>query len=141
MEQTAKLQALASYLEEYRQDLEETEIYVSNNAFELDNGEEYLVLTDDEADEWATSEIEDMLWAFNPDFLASYTGLHKAVFEALAGGYENSNEAIMALINNAGSMDEFVQDAIDADGRGHFVANYDGEEIELENDYYAYRVN
>mgnify|MGYP006892932142 FL=1 len=82
-----------------------------------------------------------MLWAFNPDFLASYTGLHKAVFEALAEGYETSNEAIMALINNAGSMDEFVQESIDADGRGHFVANYDGEEIELENDYYAYRVN
>ena len=141
MEQAVKLQALASYLEECRQDLEEPEIYVTNNIFELDNGEEYLVLTDDEADEYATSEIEDMLWAFNPDFLASYTGLHKAVFEALAEGYETSNEAIMALINNAGSMDEFVQESIDADGRGHFVANYDGEEIELENDYYAYRVN
>ena len=141
MEQAAKLQALASYLEEYRQDLEETEIYVSNNAFELDNGEEYLVLTDDEADEYATSEIEDMLWAFNADFLASYTGLHKAVFDSLAEGYERSNEAIMALINNAGSMADFVQECMDADGRGHFVANYDGEEIELENDYYAYRVN
>ena len=82
MEQAAKLQALASYLEEYRQDLEETEIYVSNNAFELDNGEEYLVLTDQEADEYATSEIEDTLWAFNANWLAGYTGLHKAVFEA-----------------------------------------------------------
>ena len=140
-EQTEKVQALASYLEEHRQDLEETEIYVTNNMFELDNGEEYLVLTDQEADEYATDEIENMLWAFNADFLASYTGLHKAVFEALAEGYENSNEAIMALINNAGSMDDFVQECIDADGRGHFVANYDGEEIELENDYYAYRVN
>ena len=141
MEQAVKLQALASYLEEHRQDLEETEIYVTNNMFELDNGEEYLVLTDQEADEYATDEIENMLWAFNADFLASYTGLHKAVFGALAGGYENSNEAIMALINNAGSMDDFVQECIDADGRGQFVANYDGEEIELENDYYAYRVN
>lgn len=141
MEQAAKLQALASYLEECRQDLEETEVYVTNNIFELDNGEEYLVLTDTEANEYARSEIEDMLWAFDANWLAGYTGLHKAVFEALAGGYENSNEAIMALINNAGSMDEFVQDAIDADGRGHFVANYDGKEIELENDYYAYRVN
>ena len=141
MEQAAKLQALASYLEECRQDLEETEIYVTNNIFELDNGEEYLVLTDTEANEYARSEIEDMLWTFNASWLASYTGLHEAVFESLAEGYENSNEAIMALINNAGSMDEFVQDAIDADGRGHFVANYDGEEIELENDYYAYRVN
>ena len=141
MEQAVKLQALASYLEEHRQDLEETEIYVTNNMFELDNGEEYLVLTDQEADEYTTSEIENTLWAFDASWLASYTGLHKAVFEALAEGYENSNEAIMVLINNAGSMDDFVQECIYADGRGHFVANYDGEEIELENDYYAYRVN
>ena len=136
METMTKQQALANFL-----DLEETEIYVSNNAFELDNGKEYLVLTDDEADQVALDYIKDTLWAFNASWLASYTGLHEAVFEALSEGYENSNEAIMALINNAGSMDEFVQESIDADGRGYFVANYDWEEIELENDYYAYRVN
>ena len=136
METMTKQQALANFLE-----VEVTDFEINNDEYILPNGDSYFVLTDQEADEYATSEIEDMLWAFNPDFLASYTGLHKAVFEALAGGYENSNEAIMALINNAGSMDEFVQDCMDADGRGHFVTNYDGEEIELENDYYAYRVN
>ena len=141
MEQAVKLQALASYLEECRQDLEEPEIYVTNNIFELDNGEEYLVLTDDEADEYATSEIKETLWTFNAAFLASYTGLHEAVFVALAGGYKDSNEAIMALINNAGDIEEFVQECIDADGRGYFIDNWYGEEIELENDYYAYRVN
>ena len=136
METMTKQQALANFLE-----VEVTDFEINNDEYILPNGDSYFVLTDQEADEYATSEIEDMLWAFNPDFLASYTGLHKAVFEALAEGYETSNEAIMALINNAGSMDEFVQGSIDADGRGHFVANYDGEEIELENDYYAYRVN
>ena len=136
METMTKQQALANFLE-----VEVTDFEINNDEYILPNGDSYFVLTDQEADEYATSEIEDMLWAFNADFLASYTGLHEAVFEALAEGYENSNEAIMALINNAGSMDEFVQECIDADGRGHFVANYDGEESELENDYYAYRVN
>ena len=136
METMTKQQALANFLE-----VEVTDFEINNDEYILPNGDSYFVLTDDEADEWATTEINEMLWAFNADFLASYTGLNKAVFEALAEGYENSNEAIMALINNAGSMDEFVQDAIDVDGRGHFVANYDGKEIELENDYYAYRVN
>ena len=136
METMTKQQALANFLE-----VEVTDFEINNDEYILPNGDSYFVLTDQEADEYATSEIEDMLWAFNADFLASYTGLHEAVFEALAEGYENSNEAIMALINNAGSMDEFVQECIDADGRGHFVANYDGEEIELQNDYYAYRVN
>ena len=136
METMTKQQALANFLE-----VEVTDFEINNDEYILPNGDSYFVLTDQEADEYATSEIECMLWTFNAAFLASYTGLHEAVFVALAEGYENSNEAIMALINNAGSMDEFVQDAVDADGRGHFVANYDGEEIELENDYYAYRVN
>lgn len=136
METMTKQQALANFLE-----VNESDIEINNDEYILSNGDSYFVLDDLEADEYARSEIEEMLWAFNADFLASYTGLHKAVFESLAGGYEKSNEAIMALINNAGSMDEFVQECMDADGRGHFVANYDGEEIELENDYYAYRVN
>ena len=136
METMTKQQALANFLE-----VEVTDFEINNDEYILPNGDSYFVLTDQEADEYATSEIEDMLWAFDASWLAGYTGLHKVVFEALSGGYENSNEAIMALINNAGSMAEFVQDAMDVDGRGHFVANYDGEEIELENDYYAYRVN
>ena len=136
METMTKQQALANFLE-----VGVTDFEINNDEYILPNGDSYFVLTDQESDEYATSEIEDMLWAFDANWLAGYTGLHKAVFESLSAGYENSNEAIMALINNAGSMDEFVQDAIDADGRGHFVANYDGDEIELENGYYAYRVN
>ena len=136
METMTKQQALANFL-----GVEVTDFEINNDEYILPNGYSYFVLTDQEADEYATSEIEDTLWAFSSDFLASYTGLHKAVFDSLAEGYERSNEAIMALINNAGSMADFVQECMDADGRGHFVANYDGEEIELENDYYAYRVN
>ena len=133
METMTKQQALANFLE--------VEVIENSWGFETGEGTEYIVYTDEEADQVALDYIKDTLWAFNASWLASYTGLHEAVFEALSEGYENSNEAIMALINNAGSMDEFVQESIDADGRGYFVANYDWEEIELENDYYAYRVN
>ena len=133
METMTKQQALANFLE--------VEVIENSWGFETGEGTEYIVYTDEEADQVALDYIKDTLWAFNASWLASYTGLHEAVFEALAEGYENSNEAIMALINNAGSLDEFVQESIDADGRGYFVANYDWEEIELENGYYAYRVN
>ena len=136
METMTKQQALANFLE-----VEVTDFEINNDEYILPNGDSYFVLTDQEAVEYATSEIEDMLWAFNAAFLASYTGLHEAVFVALAGGYKDSNEAIMALINNAGDIEEFVQECIDADGRGYFIDNWYGEEIELENDYYAYRVN
>ena len=38
------------------------------------------------------------------------------------------------------SMDEFIEDAISSDGRGHFLSPYDGEENE-EGDYFIYRIN
>lgn len=133
METMTKQQALAKHL-----GVDVTERY---GNFETGEGLEYSVYTDEEADYQTLDYIKDMLWAFNTDFLASYTGLHKAVFEALAGGYENSNEAILALINNAGDIEEFVRECIDSDGRGNFLSPYDGEEIELANDYYAYRTN
>lgn len=54
---------------------------------------------------------------------------------------ESSNDTIQNLI---GDFDAFVDDAISADGRGHFISFYDGEENEEEvngTDYYIYRTN
>lgn len=111
--------------------------------------EEYLVLTDEEADDKAKEEIEYSLWAFNSDFIIEHCknyedmstyeweeavqSLNKAQRECC----ENANGLVKALIHD---MEEFVEDAIDADGRGHFISRYDGVENEL-NDYYIYRVN
>lgn len=38
-------------------------------------------------------------------------------------------------------MDAIVDECLTWDGVAHFVASYDGDEIELDNDLYAYRVN
>ena len=43
--------------------------------------------------------------------------------------------------NNLLDVDHIVNECILLDGIAHFVASYDGEEIELDNDLYAYRVN
>lgn len=43
--------------------------------------------------------------------------------------------------NNLVDVDKVVDEAINWDGLGHFLASYDGEEIELDNDLFAYRVN
>lgn len=50
---------------------------------------------------------------------------------------EGANGLVYALIDN---IDEFIEDAIIADGRGHFISYYDGVENEL-NDLYIYRLN
>ena len=54
---------------------------------------------------------------------------------------EGANDAILALIKKTdGGLDGFVEDAISADGRGHFLSSYDGDENE-ENGFYIYRTS
>ena len=54
------------------------------------------------------------------------------------------NEDLTTVIkNNSGilDVDKIVEEVKDIDGRGNELASYDGEEIELDNGYFAYRVN
>lgn len=130
--------ALAQYLDVQPNEIEEGH---GENCFEC--GGEYLVLTDDEADELAAERIKESLWAFNAEFIASHTknGLDDAQIEAIRGMQEklceSANGIIEALIED---VDCFIEDAIRADGRGHFIAHYDSEEGES-GEYYIYRTN
>lgn len=54
------------------------------------------------------------------------------------GDSNKMNEHILLLIDD---LDDFVEEAIRLDGRGHFLSSYDGAEIELEDGYFAYRIN
>ena len=106
---------------------------------------DYLVLTDDEADEAVREEIEEMLWAFNSSFLAGETGVDEDVFLALFnnGKCESNNDAIASLIKSTCGLQEFVDSAISADGRGHFLdVNLEENEITFNGiTYYIYRRN
>jgi hypothetical protein len=54
---------------------------------------------------------------------------------------EGANDAILALIEKTdGGLDGFVEEAISADGRGHFLSSYDGNENH-ESGFYIYRTN
>jgi len=118
-----------------------TDISVScydNSLFEY-GSRDYLVLTDKEADEKAKEYILDTAWAFNTWFLASYMpeGVTEEVLKAIQEKCESGNEAILAMIKD---KDGFVDDAILADGRGHFISFYDGNEYDV-GDYFIYRIN
>jgi len=102
-------------------------------------GEDYLVLTDEEADEKVYEYIADTVWGFTPSFLSGYTGIDEEVFVTLqeAGKYD----AIRSMIQD---FDGFVEAAVSADGRGHFLATYDHNEYDVtvyDTTYYIYRVN
>lgn len=106
---------------------------------------EYLVLDEDEADAACKEHIEDSLWAFCSSFLSGETGIDETVFEALVDKCEGANDAVRALIKGSCGIDRFVENAISADGRGHFLNHYDGEENEVsvgsDTYYYIYRQN
>ena len=107
------------------------------------NGNEYKVLTDNEADDEVREYIEQSVWAFNPSFLSAHAkdGIDEDVFKVLSEKCEGSNEAVKSLIKD---FDHFVDDAVLSDGRGHFLSSYDGYEHEVNikgNYYYIYRTN
>lgn len=109
-------------------------------------GREYLVLSDAEADERTREYIEQTVWAFRAEWLAHYmpAGVDVDVVELLqekcegANGANDANDALVAML--ADRFDEFVEDSIGADGRGHFLSSYDGCEEEA-GAFYVYRVH
>lgn len=104
-----------------------------------DGGAEYLVVTDQEADELASAAIRESLWAFNAEWLTEWVRIPvpaiRAIQEAM---YEDASDVFAELIGDR--FDEFVDESIGADGRGHFLSGYDGNELELESGLYAFRV-
>lgn len=118
--------------------------YCQENVAVIDSlDDDYLVLTDEEADELAKEMILDSVWAFKPNFLSSFTGIDEDVFIAIQnnGKCESNNNAILSMIDDE---DGFCREAIQWDGRGHFMSPYDGSENEEDVNgitYYIYRQN
>lgn len=119
---------------------------------EMTDGTEWLVLTDEEADEKTAEEIKEMLWAFRPEFIIEHmeqmenfsTTLRcriiKSIEKIQVNLCEDAKPIIYALVGGEDGIDNFISDAIDADGRGHFLSYYDGEEKKTEN-FFVYRLN
>lgn len=117
---------------------------ISDTEFSSDD-DEYLVLTDEEADAQAKDYILDSVWAFKKSFLDAHSDtiseLDDKSFAHIQELCEGANKMILAMIDD---KDHFVDDAILSDGRGNFLSGYDGEENEIESDgtwYFIYRTN
>lgn len=131
-----RIRALAEYL-----GIKDNEIEVTRhdeNTFDAE-GSEYMVLTDDEADQRAADSIRESLWAFNASFLVGHMpdGVNEEIIKMAQEKCEGANETLKAMIVD---LDHFVDDAIASDGRAHFLHTYDGEEQE-QGEYFIYRTN
>ena len=105
------------------------------------NGVDYAVAdTDEDADKAARDYIEGSLWDFDSDFIARFVTksadrdkLARALQIVQAKLCEDANDLVSVLV--ADRMDDFVQEATSADGRGHFLSPYDGVERDGEDVY------
>lgn len=144
---TNKINALANYL---GVEVEEINQGYDKNTFEYGN-QEYKVFTEEEADKAVEEYISESVWAFNANFILDHTDINwnnrieKSIQKMQQELCEDVNELLKAMIKD---FDDFVQDAIEADGRGHFLSSYDGQENEeiLDGEYgdeyyYIYRTN
>lgn len=106
-------------------------------VIEID-GYEYAVAEDEEEAIKAAEEyIRESVWAFNADFILrhSFIGigrsdkLIKALKQIQGELCEDANELMYSLVKD--EWEDFVNDAIEADGIGHFLAPYDDQEQEI----------
>lgn len=145
-----KIEVLSMYLE-----CEEDEISEGYEEYTFEYGrQKYLVCTEEEADKRCEDYILDTLWAFNTSFIMNYIdtrtdyddkSLRKCLV-ALQELCEYSNYLIKLLVGNR--IDEFIENAINLDGRGHYLSPFDGVEKEYSVftdegtiTYYIYRID
>ena len=109
---------------------------------------EYSVCTDDQATAEAVADVTDSLWAFRSEFLRDYVPALRddralAAFDRMREVLcEDGNELVRAMVGDR--FAELMSDAIAADGRGHFLASYDGAERKVTRagqTFYVYRRN
>jgi hypothetical protein len=101
-------------------------------VFEIDGNEYTVATSEEEADEAVGEYIKESVWSFNSEFIIEHSKLPWEAEEMIKNFQqakcEDANDTILAIIED---IDVFIQDAISQDGRGHFLASYDDEEISL----------
>ena len=116
-------------------------------VLDAENGEYAIAFSKDESDKAVAEYIKETAWAFVPSFIIEHSEVldydepSRMIIKAIQEQYERGNEAILKLIDD---LEEFVEDAIRYDGRGHFLSGYDGNEIEInvsDRIIYLYRIN
>lgn len=138
-----RINALADFLNITAEEIQ-AETY-RDNLFRTPDAE-YLVLTDREATAEAENDISNTLWAFRADFILEVCNLTltsdavKSLEAMQCKCCESCNEFIRAIIDGTCGIEYFCDDAILADGRGHFISQYNGVENEQDG-FYIYRLN
>lgn len=137
-----KTAALAAHLGVCTGEVHHSPFGTCSGAFDVRTCE-YRVLTDIEAQDAAHTYIRESVWLFSPGYLAHFVidDFEEAVIEMIQQDMgSEANPAILALIEAGSGFEVFADDAIETDGRGHFLSPYDRKEVES-GGFLVYRVN
>ena len=121
-------------------------------GYDLDEFDNYAVYTKSEREEALKDYIKESAWAFKASFILEHNSkimnnttdrefdqIKKSIEKTQDYLCDSCNALMLALIDD---LDEFCTDAVEADGCGHFLSSYDGEEREVDYNgkkYYIYR--
>ena len=129
-----RVAALAQFLNVDASDIERSEGDYFGLAFYEADGQEWVVGTEEQAQSAAIAKAKEDVWAFRAQYLADGTGIDERAIRAIQETmYENASEPLQKIVEATwnGGLDGFADDAVDEDGRGHFLSGYDGEEQEI----------
>jgi len=105
---------------------------------------EFAIGTDSEADDACEAYVRDSIWAFNASFILEQCDLPRDLEECIQSYQgkecESANDSLLKLVEKCCGLREFTKAAMSADGRGHFLSGYDGNENES-GDFFIYRTN
>lgn len=104
-------------------------------------GGTWLVLSENEADERVTDYIKEKIGYFRPSFIAAHTDIDEDLLDFLAE--HEKHDFIYGLLDSDPyfSWQRLVDDAVSADGYGHFLNTHDGVTRELDGGYYLFNVS
>jgi hypothetical protein len=145
---TEQINALAAHTGSKPEDIKQSEY--DKNIFEA-NGIEYLICSNMQATQRAGDDIKQSLWAFDTGFIVEHStpeaiktfcerigantyddSPFTAIHSYCADVCEGANYLIEKMITD---INQFIEDAISIDGRGHFLSTYDGIEYNVHENY------
>lgn len=124
-------------------DLSIDDVVINGNSISSGSSE-WVVFSDEDADDNIYEFIKNSLWSFRAEFISQVTGHDKDEILTLTCEGELKNDDLVMIVERSCGLKRFVNQAIKADGRGHFLSTYDGVEREVKVDgeyYYVYRTN